>query len=129
MTQSPFFVVVAIVTAVFGLGFLFAADAVFAWYGVADVTDATRLTGRYFGGALIGFAIIYTMARDLGAGSSLTGLLWSGLVFNVVGLVLAIMATTAGTINATGWVSVVIHIVLGLGFVYFLFLKPSTATA
>ncbi len=126
MQQNPFFVIVAIVTVLFGLAFLFIPDQLASWYGTAAIDNLTRLDGRYLGSTLIGLAIIYFMARDQGASSALTGLLWGGLVANVIELVIVFVATTGSVLNALGWVNVVIHILLGAGFAYLLFVKPAS---
>ena len=122
MTQSPFFIVVAIVTGLFGLGFLFMPDSVLTWYG-ATTDDAGRLMSRVFGSAAIGLAVIYFMARDLGAGQALTGLLWAGLIISILDLILAVIATTGDVMNALGWGQALLHILLGAGFGYFAFVK------
>ena len=124
MSQSPFFIIVAIVSALFGLAFLFIPDQLAVWYG-ATVDDASRQMGRLFASALIAVTIIYFMARDLGASAALTGLLWGGLVFTVIDVVLDFMATTAGMVNALGWVTLVVHLLLAAGFAYLLFAKPA----
>ena len=126
MTQSPFFVAVAIITALFGLGFLLIPDGVLSLYGAAT-DEAGRLTGRFFGSALIGLAIIYFVAPDMAGGTVLTGLLWAGLIINALDLVLALIGTTGGVLNAVGWASVVLHILLGAGFAYLLFARPAAA--
>lgn len=124
MTRSPFFIVVAIVTGLFGLGFLFMPDSVLTWYGAAT-DDAGRLMSRVFGSAAIGLAVIYFMARDLSAGQALTGLLWAGLIVNVLDLILSVIATTGGIMNALGWGQALLHVLLGAGFAYFLFARPA----
>ena len=69
------------------------------------------------------------MARDLGASSALTGILWAGLVTNVIDVVLGLWSIFAGTVNGLGWVTVIICLLLALGFAYFLFVKPAQATS
>ena len=125
MTQSPFFIVVAIITVLFGLALLFIPDVLMSWYGATIEGEVGRLLGRVFGAAMIGLAIIYFMARDLAAGMPLTGLLWAGLVVNALHLILSVMATTGGTLSALGWGQALLHLVLGAGFAYLLFVKPT----
>ncbi|MEX0851976.1 MAG: hypothetical protein WD036_01630 [Bauldia sp.] len=124
MTHSPFFIVVAILSALFGLGFLFMPDSVLSWYDAAT-DDVGRLLARLFGAALICLAVIYFMARDVAAGTVLAGLLWAGLIISVLDLVLTVTATTSGLLNGLGWGQSLLSIVLGAGFAYFLFGKPA----
>jgi hypothetical protein len=126
MAQNPFFIVVAIIAFLFGLGFLFFPDATFSMYGIA-ATDVGRLAGRFFGSSLIALGIIYYAARDLQEPDVLSGVLWAGLILNIADLVLASVATIGGIMNAMGWASVVLHIVLGAGFGYLIFGRPAEA--
>ncbi len=48
-------------------------------------------------------------------------------VGNAVGFIVAFMGQLAGVVNALGWLSVAIYLVLALGYGYFQFLKPSAA--
>jgi protein-S-isoprenylcysteine O-methyltransferase Ste14 len=47
------------------------------------------------------------------------------VISNVVGFVVSLLATLAGTWNAVGWLSVGLYLVFGLVFAYFLFIKKS----
>lgn len=124
MQQSPFFVVVAIISAVFGLGFLLIPDQLAIWYGAAS-NDLTSMMGRFFGSALIAVAIIVFMARDLSASPALTGVLWGGLVLSVIDALLTLWSTGTGILNALGWVTLVIDVLLAAGFAYLLFVRPA----
>jgi uncharacterized membrane protein len=121
---SPFFVVAAIVTVLFGLAFLIIPDQIVGWYGVA-VDDASRLMGRFFGSALIALAIVIFMARDLGPSPTLTGILWAGLVADGIPALLNLWASATGLVNGLGWVTMVINILFAAGFGYFLFVAPA----
>jgi hypothetical protein len=124
MQQSPFFVVVAVVSALFGLGFLLIPDQLASWYG-ATTNDLASMMGRFFGSALIAVAIIVFMARDLGASPALTGVLWGGLVLSVIDALLTLWGTAAGVFDALGWVTVIIDVLLAAGFAYLLFVRPA----
>lgn len=47
------------------------------------------------------------------------GLLYAGCIFNVLGLIVAAWAATAGRMGAMGWVLAVIQLLLAIGFIYF----------
>jgi hypothetical protein len=126
MAQNPFFIVVAVISALFGLGFVFVPDAIFSAYGVA-ASDGARLAARFFGSALIGLAIVYAMARELKSSDALRGLLWGGLAINVIDLGLALAATTGSVMNAMGWASVALHAAMLAGFAYLIFGRPAAA--
>jgi hypothetical protein len=125
MQQSPFFVVVAVISALFGLGFLLIPDQLAILYGTTG-NDLASMMGRFFGSALIAVAIIVFMARDLGASPALTGVLWGGLVLSVIDALLTLWSTSTGLLNALGWVTVIVDVLLAAGFAYLLFVRPAS---
>jgi hypothetical protein len=125
MRQKPFFILVAIVSALFGLTYFFIPDALMASYG-ATTNEIGRVQSRYFGLALTGLAIIYFMARDLAPSAALTGLLWGGLLINLIKLALVFDMTASGAINSLGWIAVVLHVLLGAGFAYLIVANPAS---
>jgi hypothetical protein len=74
---------------------------------------------RLFGGTLFAIAIIQWMARDFDAGAMRAVLMGVG-VADAINFIVAIAATTSGTINALGWSTVLIYLVGALGAGYFL---------
>jgi hypothetical protein len=43
----------------------------------------------------------------------------------VIGLIVSLMGTLSGVVNAVGWSAVLIYLVLAAGYAYFQFMKPS----
>jgi hypothetical protein len=126
MSQNGFFVIIAIILALFGLGYLLIPDTVLTWYG-AGTDHVGLLMARTCGASLIGLAVVYFMARDLTAGTALTGLLWAGLTANVLLVIVMVIATAGSVLNAVGWGQIVVNILLAAGFAYLLFAKPTQA--
>jgi hypothetical protein len=68
---------------------------------------------------LLAIAVIQWSARDFSE-AAVRPVLIALCIGDVVGLVVSIMATMAGTINAMGWSTVLIYLCGGLGAGYFL---------
>jgi hypothetical protein len=119
MSIRIFFTVFAVLSGLFGLGFVFVPGAVLANYGI-DTTPQVAIMSRLFGGTLIAVSLIQWLARDLRDQSALRAVLISLGVSSVVGLVVSIAGTTAGTVNALGWSTVVIYLLSAAGCGYFL---------
>jgi hypothetical protein len=118
MNVRTYFAVFAILAVLFGIGFILAPGAVLANYGITT-TPAVAVMSRLFGGTLVAIAIIQWLARDFDPGTTRAVLMGVG-VADAINCIIAIMATSAGTINALGWSTVAIYLVGALGAGYFL---------
>jgi uncharacterized membrane protein YfcA len=74
---------------------------------------------QFFGSALLAWGVITWFARDLDW-AAVRGVLIGGIVGDVVGGLLSVWAIVEGLVNAFGWTSVVIYVLLLLGGLYFL---------
>lgn len=117
MNVRTYFAVFAILSLLFGIGFVLAPGAVLANYGITT-TPAVAVMTRLFGGTLFALAIIQWHARNLGSGSRRAVLMGVG-VASAVNCIVAVAGTTAGTINALGWSTVAIYLASALGAGYF----------
>jgi len=122
MSVRTYFAIFAILSLLFGIGFVLAPGSVLANYGITT-TPAVAVMSRLFGGTLFALAIIQWMARDLDASTIRAVLIGLG-VADAINCIVAIAATTAGTINALGWSTVLIYLVGTLGAGYFV-MNPS----
>jgi hypothetical protein len=118
MTVRTYFAIFAVLSVLFGIGFLLAPGQVLSHYGIAD-SPPVALMGRLFGGTLLAIAVIQWSARDFSE-TAVRPVLIALSIGDVVGLVVSIMATMAGTINAMGWSTVLIYLCGALGAGYFL---------
>jgi hypothetical protein len=118
MTVRNYFAIFAVLSLLFGIGFVLAPGQVLSNYGIAD-SPPVALMGRLFGGTLLAIAVIQWSARDFSE-AAVRPVLIALCIGDVVGLVVSIMATMAGTINAMGWSTVLIYLCGALGAGYFL---------
>jgi len=123
MKINSLLIVNAIVALIFGIAFVLVPGTVASIYGVTPGA-AVNLVGQFFGSALIAVGLICWLIRNVTNAPALKAVILAQLIANVIGLVVSILGTVGGTMNAVGWSSVVIYLVLALWFAYFQFLKP-----
>ena len=101
MTIRMFFTILAVLSFLFGIGFVVAPGQVLANYGI-ESSPAMALLGRLFGGALLTLGVILWLARDFRDEAAVRAVLIGGLVGDVVNLIAQTMGTLAGTTNGLG---------------------------
>jgi hypothetical protein len=112
-----FFVVIAVISVLNGLGLLLAPNAVIATYGIAPGPGA-ELGFRLLGLTLIEFGLINWFVRYSNDWTALRGLLIGGTVGYALGFIVSIWATLSHVMNPGGWVLVGTYGVLLIFFVY-----------
>jgi hypothetical protein len=124
MTVRTFFTILAVLSFLFGIGFVLAPGQVLANYGI-ELSPALALVGRLFGGALLTLGIILWLARDFREEAAVRAVLVAALIGDVVNLVVATMGTVSGASNALGWSIVLIYLFGAVGSGYFLMARTS----
>jgi hypothetical protein len=118
MKPRIYLAIFAVIALLFGIGFVLAPSQVLSNYGVAD-SPAVAMMTRLFGAMLLAIAVILWSARDF-SGAAARQVLIGLCVAHVVSLVVSIMATMAGTVNAMGWSTVLIYFCGAIGAGYIL---------
>jgi hypothetical protein len=126
MKLNILLVVAAAIGAVFGAVFVVAPGPVAAIYGVT-LDKGGMLIAQLFGAALIGFAVLDWLARDVTDPTARQAVVLSNIVADAVGFVVILLGQLAGIANALGWTSVAIYLLLALGFAYIQFMGPRRA--
>ena len=124
MTIRKFFSVLAVLSFLFGIGFVVAPGQVLANYGIEN-SPALALVGRLFGGTLVTLGVILWLARDFRNEAAVRAVLIGALIGDAVNLVVAAMGTLSGASNALGWSTVLIYLYGVLGSGYFLAARTS----
>jgi len=120
MKLNTLFIITALVSFIFGLGFILAPVATINLYG-NSLEGVGVFVGRYFGAALLGYAFLAWLCRN----SSSKGVQAGFFAAMVLGLAVSVYDVFAGTHNALVWLNVAIYLLLGLGFGYFTYMKSS----
>ncbi len=128
MTLRNFLTVAAIIAFAFGLGFILIPGPMLSLYGVG-LDPVGTLVGRLFGASLLGFGVLNWLARDVRDAWALRAIIIAELVADLIGFIYTLVGQLGGVggINALGWSTVLIYLLLALGFAYFQFMKPATA--
>ena len=125
MKLGTLFIINAVIAGLFGLAFIFAPARTLASYGVT--TDAQfAFVAQLFGAALLGYAVLTWSARNAGDSATRAAVVLALFVSDGVGFVIALMAQIRGVVNQLGWSTVVIYLLLALGFAYFQFTKAAS---
>ena len=116
----------AVVALVYGIGLVLLPATLLAMYGVTP-GPAVNLASQLFGVELLHVGLICWFARNVSDGTAQRALIVASLIGQVIGLIVALMGTLSGVFNVVGWSAVAIYLLLGLGYAYLQFMKPSRA--
>lgn len=123
MKLSNLFILNTVIALPFGLGFLIAPGALAGLYGVTS-NPATDLVGQFFGLSLVTIGLVTWYFRYIEDDDAQRAVMRGLLVGDALGLIVGLIGTLGGVINALGWLTVVLYLILVLGYGYFLFMKP-----
>jgi hypothetical protein len=126
MKLSYLMTVSAVVAVIFGIAFVLASGSLMPLYG-ATLNPAGTIIAQLFGAALIGFAVVNWFARNAKGDEALRAIVLANLVSDTIGFIAALLGQLSGVTNALGWSTVVIYLLLALGYAYFQFMKPSAS--
>ncbi len=125
MKLSKLLLVNSIVSGVFGIAFVLIPWQVLKFYGV-QADPALNYMGQLFGAAIFGFAVLSWSARNAGPSEARKAIVLALFIGNCLGFVVALIAQLGNVVNALGWSTVAIYLLLALGFGYFQFIKSSS---
>src|SRR5580692_10082779 len=106
-----FFVIIAVISVLNGIGLLLIPAKVLATYGIAPTSGAI-LGFKLLGLTLIEFGLINWFVRKSHDWIALRGLLIGGTVGYALGLIVSIWATVTHVMNPGGWVLVGTYAIL-----------------
>ncbi len=119
MKLKTWMTVKAIVCIVFGLGFVILPSFVMNLYDVNLGEGGVYMT-RLLGQAFILLSLLLWLVRNTDEAATRRAFALAILVGDLIGFVITLQGQLAGSVNALGWVTVIIYLVLALGFGYFL---------
>jgi hypothetical protein len=113
----------ALIAFAYGISYQVAPKTILSLYGVAQGPDEVFLS-RLFGAALIGISLLTWFVRDISHSETKQAVVLSMLVYDIIGVIVAVHATVSGVMNAVGWTGVAVFSFLALGYAYFQFVNP-----
>lgn len=127
MKLSSLMAIKAIIVAVFGIGFVLTPATVMSFYGVTLDAGGVYMT-QLFGAAFILLGVLLWFARAASASDvALRAIVTAVAVGDAIGFLVALLAQLSGVVNALGWVTVALYLLLALGFGYFRFARPGVS--
>ena len=114
--------VAAVGSLLFGLAYLLVPARLASLYGIA--VEPSSPYPRYFGSALLGFAVVLWLARRVPSGPALRAILVGSFVASTIGLVVAVFQVLDVVGNTLEWSTVLIYLLLTLGFGDFVLRTP-----
>src|SRR3990172_1180494 len=126
MKYRNLLVVNAVVALLYGIGLVLLPSTVLSLYGVTP-GPAVNLASQLFGVELLHVGLICWFARNVSDSPAQRAIILASLIGQVFGLIVALMGTLSGVFNVVGWSAVAIYLLLGLGYAYLQFMKPSHA--
>ncbi len=114
----------AVLALAYGIVSVLVPATVLTLYGMTP-TPSANLTGQLFGVELIAVGLLCWFARNVSDSAAQRAIILAFLIANVIGLIVSLMGTLSGVVNAVGWSAVLIYLVLAAGYAYFQFMKPS----
>lgn len=125
MKFSTFMLVYAIVSAVFGLGFVLMPGQILPIYGV-EPDAALNLVGQFLGAALVSLALLTWLVRNLSDSETRRAIVLALLVGESIGFILSLIGQLNGIFNVMGWSVVAVYLLFALGLAYFQFSNPAS---
>ena len=126
MKLKHLLIINTVVCAVYGIPLLLLPATMLSLHGVAQ-DPGTRLMAQYFGSALIAIGLLTWLARDVTDSEAQGAIILALLIANVIGIVISVLGTVSGPMNALGWLGAAVYALLALGYAYFQFLKPGAS--
>ena len=122
MTYRNFLTFASVVAFIFALGFILMPAGLVSFYNVT-LNEGGVLIGQLFGAALLGFGVLNWSARSWGEGAAKQAVLTANLAADAIGFIFSLIGQLGGVpgVNALGWSTVLIYLILAAGFAYLRF--------
>jgi hypothetical protein len=122
MKLKSLFVFNAIATIIFGVGSVLAPQAFVSLFG-ATLNPAGALMMQYGGAWLIGIGLLAWFVRNTADSEARQAIVLAFLICYSIAFIVALLAQLAAVLNALGWGTVALNLLLALGYGYFQFAK------
>ena len=122
MTYRNLLTLASIIAFIFGLGFILMPGQLVSFYNV-QLTDGGILIAQLYGGTLFSFGLLNWLARGFSDDAVRRAILTANLVGDALGFIFSLMGQLGGVpeVNALGWSTVLLYLILTAGFAYLRF--------
>lgn len=122
MKLKSLFVFNAITVIIFGVGSVLAPQVLVSLFG-ATLNPAGMLMMRYGGAWLIGIGLLAWFVRNAADSEARRAIVLAFLICYSIAFIVALISQLAAVLNAFGWGTVALNLLLALGYGYFQFAK------
>jgi len=126
MKLSNLFIVNAVIALGYGISLVLVPATVLSLHGMTQ-GPSERLAGQFFGAALIALGLLTWFARNAADSEARRAIVLAQSISTAIGVIVGVLGTLSGVMNAVGWLGVGLYLLLALGYGYFQFLKPSAS--
>jgi hypothetical protein len=122
MSYRNILTLASIIAFIFGLGFMLMPGQLVRSYNV-ELTPPGALIAQLYGATLLSFGVLNWLARGFNDNTVQQAVLTANLVGDALGTIFALIGQLGGVpgVNALGWSTVLIYLLLTLGFAYLRF--------
>jgi len=124
MNIKNLMIVNTVIAIIFGVLFVIIPEDVLSLYGVGAGMQINFMA-QLFGAALIGIGLITWNARNSDNSTARKAIIFSLFIADVIGFVVSLIAQLNSVVNTLGWITVIIYLVLAIGFGYLHFTKSA----
>lgn len=117
----------AVVCISLGLFLLIAPGTLYGIFG-GELNAPGTFAGREYGAALMGTLLLTWFARNAAESQARRAIVLDLFIYDAIGAVVTAVYTLNGVFNSLTWAVVVLYLFFAVGYGYFWFAKPSTAT-
>ena len=125
MKLNYLFIFNAIATIMFGIGSVLMPQTLVTIFG-STLNPAGVLMMQYGGAWLVGLGLLAWFARNVTDSQARKSIILAFLICYSIAFIVALLAQLNAVLNAFGWGTVILNLVLALGYGYFQFAKPKT---
>ena len=120
MNLNTLFTVNIVVASLFGLGFVFAHEAMLAPYGVASETiAASAMMSHLFGASNLGYAVLIFFMRSAPDSDAKIAVAKAISIGFGISCLVSIQVQMSGEIGPLGWSTVALYAIFAAGYGYF----------
>jgi hypothetical protein len=124
MKLSTLMIINAVIALVFGIAFVLAPGQAMQLYGVTAEAPL-ELVAQLLGAAFISFGVLTWSARNIAESEVRRAIILALFIGDGIGFLVSFIRQIGGVVNALGWSTVAIYLLLALGWGYFRFLKSN----
>ena len=126
MQLQKFLLINGVLFIPFGISMFIIPNLLFPIFGINLDSDGT-LMAKVSGSAVLSLGLIcYLVRHELPSSRSMKAILWGNFIFHLLDTISTGLTSFKTDMNSLGWIFTTLHLLLSLGFLYFIFIHKSS---